>query len=103
MRGRIRFRFLLQLLCLLAPEAHAKTAHELVSQLQTAYFRITSVEASFSQTYRSKRFGEKKASGKVVFVKPGKMRWDYDSPKGKVMVSDGSKVVLYDPEDQQAI
>ena len=34
--------------------------------------------------------------------KPGRMRWDYEKPEKKLMVSDGSTLWVYEPEDEQA-
>src|SRR5262249_33458770 len=75
----------------------------LIQKLQTTYDKINTVQAHFEQTYRPKRFQEKKTSGAVTLVKPGKMRWDYIRPKGRVFVSDGEQITLYDPEDRQAM
>jgi outer membrane lipoprotein carrier protein len=35
--------------------------------------------------------------------KPGKMRWDYKSPEPKVFVSDGRRIYLHVPADNQVI
>jgi outer membrane lipoprotein carrier protein len=40
----------------------------------------------------------KTESGKLSLRKPGRMRWQYDSPKGKLFLSDGKQVYLYSPE-----
>ena len=34
--------------------------------------------------------------------KPGRMRWDYDQPKGKLFVSDGKSLWLYTPSENRA-
>ena len=36
-------------------------------------------------------------AGELSLRKPGRMRWQYDSPKGKLFVSDGKQVYLYTP------
>ena len=41
-------------------------------------------------------------SGTLALRKPGKMRWDYDLPKGKLFVSDGKFLWLYTPDDNKA-
>ena len=35
-----------------------------------------------------------------MFKKPGMMRWDYDQPNGKVIVSNGKKLLVYEPGDE---
>jgi outer membrane lipoprotein carrier protein len=41
-------------------------------------------------------------SGVLYLRKPGRMRWEYSSPAGKVFISDGKEVVLYSPDDKRA-
>jgi outer membrane lipoprotein carrier protein len=41
--------------------------------------------------------------GFVQVKKPGKMRWDYKAPEPKVFVSDGRRIYLHVPADNQVI
>jgi outer membrane lipoprotein carrier protein len=41
-------------------------------------------------------------SGTLWLKKPGKMRWEYRSPKEKLFVSNGKDAWFYVPEDRQA-
>jgi outer membrane lipoprotein carrier protein len=92
------------LLFLLAGVARAESDPDaVVNRLQKSYDSIRTIEATFDQTYRSLRFDPKQSGGTVVISKPGKMRWDYLNPKGRVMVSDGKRFTLYDPDDRQAL
>ena len=66
--------------------------------VQAFYEQTRDVSAGFYQTYVNKLYQRTdRSSGHVVFKKPGKMRWDYDKPNGKVIVSDGSKLLVYEP------
>jgi outer membrane lipoprotein carrier protein len=79
------------------------TAADVSAQVQKAYVSITSFEADFDQQYVMKAFGQTKTSkGHVLFVKPGKMRWDYTEPKNNVVVSDGTTLWSYVASDKQA-
>lgn len=80
-----------------------KTVKSLIHELQQTYDSIHTIRANFEQTYRSIRFDPKTSEGKVILAKPGKMRWEYKKPKGRVLVADGTKITLYDPEDGQAL
>src|SRR6202011_4143087 len=40
--------------------------------------------------------------GTLMLRKPGRMRWDYSQPKGKLFVSDGKNLWLYTPADNRA-
>ena len=79
------------------------TASDVTAQVQKAYVSINAYDADFEQQYDMKAFGQKKTSkGHVLFVKPGKMRWDYTEPKDNVVVSDGTTLYSYVAADKQA-
>jgi outer membrane lipoprotein carrier protein len=40
----------------------------------------------------------KSESGELTLRKPGRMRWDYTAPAGKLFLSDGKDVYLYTPD-----
>ena len=42
-----------------------------------------------------------KASGTFAFQRPGKFRWVYDKPHKQVLVGDGSKLWIHDPDLNQ--
>ncbi|HZZ92754.1 MAG TPA: outer membrane lipoprotein chaperone LolA [Usitatibacter sp.] len=42
-----------------------------------------------------------RGSGSFVFARPGKFRWTYDKPHPQLLVGDGTKLWIYDPELQQ--
>jgi outer membrane lipoprotein carrier protein len=42
-----------------------------------------------------------KASGTFAFARPGKFRWTYDKPHKQVLVGDGSKLWIHDPDLNQ--
>ena len=39
-------------------------------------------------------------TGRVVFAKPGKMRWTYEAPEASVVVSNGTTLWIHDVEGQ---
>ncbi len=94
--------WILAIIAISAP-AFALDAADLVNRLQKSYESVRTVGADFTQEYRSRRFDPRGATGRVVIQKPGRMRWDYAEPKGKVLVMDGEKITLYDPSDRQAL
>jgi outer membrane lipoprotein carrier protein len=42
-----------------------------------------------------------RASGTFAFSRPGKFRWTYDKPNKQVLVGDGSKLWIHDPDLNQ--
>jgi outer membrane lipoprotein carrier protein len=64
------------------------------------YNHLHSLEAEFTETFRGEG-SERVESGTLWLKKPRKMRWDYRSPREKVLVSDGRIVWFYVPAERQ--
>lgn len=60
------------------------------------------LEANFQQTLRT-RDGEvlQQTKGRFYLNRPGKFRWNYQSPYEQIIVSDGERIWIYDVELQQ--
>lgn len=59
-------------------------------------------EADFTQTVTDKRGRvTQEASGRMAFARPGKFRWDYQTPYEQIIVGDGTKLWLYDADLDQ--
>ncbi len=69
--------------------------------VQAFYNQTKGVQTSFYQTYFNKLYDRyDRSRGTVTFSKPGKMRWDYARPNGKVIASDGSALTVFTPGDE---
>src|SRR5690242_10909353 len=42
-----------------------------------------------------------RSSGRFAFARPGKFRWAYEKPRQQLLVADGTKLWIYDPDLQQ--
>jgi outer membrane lipoprotein carrier protein len=81
----------------------AQRASDLAAKVQAAYEQTRDLAARFSQTYTYAGFGRKQvSSGKLEVKKPGMMRWDYEAPAKKVIAVRGTRLVQYEPEENQA-
>ena len=81
-----------------APAPAPSDADLVAAAVQAFYDQAKDLSASFFQTYVNKVYQRTdRSKGRVVFKKPGKMRWDYDQPNGKVITSNGEKVLVYEP------
>jgi len=60
------------------------------------------LQANFQQTLRT-HDGEvlQQTEGKFYLNRPGKFRWNYQSPYEQIIVSDGDRIWIYDVELQQ--
>lgn len=64
-----------------------------LAQAQTYLQNLTSAQGDFVETGA----GGQRRSGKFYLQRPGKMRFEYTTPAGLLVVSDGSNVKRYDP------
>lgn len=67
--------------------------------LEARYHDARTLEAIFLERYSDSREGVQSESGKVYFSRPGRMRWEYESPEEKLFISDGKTVWFYVPSD----
>ena len=60
--------------------------------------------AQFFQTSTLKAMQIKEtASGRLFVKRPGMMRWEYESPERQVIITDGKKLWIYRPDDNQVM
>lgn len=79
----------------------ASTLPEITRQVDQHYNRLHSLSVQFVETYQG--MGMKRAeSGVLLLEKPGRMRWNYTDPAGKLFVIDEKYGYSYTPGDAQA-
>jgi outer membrane lipoprotein carrier protein len=77
-----------------APPAPAPDAHTLAQRVDHHYNALHSLKAGFTESYNG--LGVKRSeSGTLLLQKPGKARWDYSSPAGKLFLLDGKYAWFY--------
>jgi len=79
-----------------------KTVPEIVHAVETRYSNAKTLQAKFYERYRASGQPSQSESGTVYFSKPGRMRWEYESPSTKLFLVDGVNVWLYVPADRTA-
>ncbi len=85
------------------PAAGGPGAQALVRKVQAFYERTRDLTADFQQTYTYAGFGRRQVSSGVLQVKkPGMMKWEYQKPSPKVVAVKGSRLVQYEPQENQA-
>ena len=70
--------------------------------LQARYQHARTLRANFFERYSDGNGGSSSESGTVYFSRPGRMRWEYESPEEKLFIVDGSNVWFYVPADHTA-
>ena len=94
--------FLALLLTLLPAFAANSTpdVHAIAQAVDNHYNRLRTLQAEFTESYRGAGI-ERSESGSLWLKKPGKMRWEYRSPKEKLFLSDGKEAWFYVPGERQ--
>jgi outer membrane lipoprotein carrier protein len=89
-----------------ADPAVSACATRTVAALQARYEKVKDLSADFVQESRSVALGGPgllaRSHGRVVFAKPGRMRWTYDGPAESLVVSDGEWMWIFDPAAGEA-
>lgn len=87
-----------------AAAAQGPSAAEIASQVQQRYDSVRDFSADFTHEAESGVLRKKLVeSGSVMVKKPGKMRWAYKAPEEKLFVSDGVRMYMHTPADNQVI
>ncbi|HMG01804.1 MAG TPA: outer membrane lipoprotein carrier protein LolA [Edaphobacter sp.] len=81
--------------------AQAQNADALLRRVDEHYNRLISLQARYTEHYMGMGL-DRTESGTLLLKKPGRMRWSYDQPEGKVFVLDGKFAWFYTPGDAQA-
>src|SRR5215475_2047911 len=92
--------FLGLLLASLACAEGPSDVHTIANAVDTHYNHLQSLQSEFSEIYRGNG-AERVESGTLWLKKPGKMRWEYRSPREKLFLSDGKDAWFYVPGDRQ--
>lgn len=79
----------------------APNIHELAQRIDNRYDHLHTLQADFTETYTGSGM-DRRESGTLWLKKPGKMFWEYRSPREKLFVSDGKTAWFYVPDDHQA-
>jgi outer membrane lipoprotein carrier protein len=92
---------LILLLVVASGPTRAADVKSIAASVDAHYNHLRSLQAEFTEVYRGSGM-ERTESGTLWLKKPGKMRWEYRSPREKLFVSDGKDAWFYVPEDRQA-
>ena len=90
-----------------APAAQGKGAGDPAVAARAITARLNAVRAltaRFTQTLESSALpGPQIEEGTLTLQRPGRMRWEYRRPAGKLAVADGTRSWLYLPDDRQVL
>lgn len=96
-----RFGLAVCFVSLVALAAWADDVKSVAAAVDAHYNHLRTLQTEFTEVYRGAGM-ERTEAGTLWLKKPGKMRWEYRSPREKLFVSDGKDAWFYVPEDRQA-
>jgi outer membrane lipoprotein carrier protein len=73
-----------------------------LSGLEERYRKAGTLQATFMERYSENGVQVKLESGTAYFLRPGKMRWEYEQPEKSLFLVDGKYVWFYAPADHTA-
>jgi outer membrane lipoprotein carrier protein len=89
------------LLLTLPTAAQIPTAASLAKIVDAHYNHLQALQAHYTERYQGMGL-DRSETGTLTLKKPGRMRWVYDSPAGKLFLLDGHSAITYTPGDAQA-
>jgi outer membrane lipoprotein carrier protein len=76
---------------------------EIMNRIEQRYSG-SGMEATFHQTSTLKSMDiTDTARGRLAIKRPGKMRWEYETPERQYIITDGERLWVYRPEDEQVL
>jgi outer membrane lipoprotein carrier protein len=92
------------LLCLYSLPASGQASlpgvHEIAARVDRHYNELHSLKAGFTEHYAGLGI-DRTESGTLLLLKPGRMKWDYSQPAGKLFLLDGKYAWFYAKGDPQ--
>jgi outer membrane lipoprotein carrier protein len=76
------------------------SAQELAQRVDRHYNQLRSLKAGFTESYEGMGM-RRTESGTLLLKKPGRMKWEYSEPAGKLFLLDGRYAWFYSRGDSQ--
>jgi len=73
-----------------------------LKEIEGRYNSVRTLEMDFGLTYIAPNKARRTESGRLFLRKPGRMRWQYVKPDGKLYISDGTDYWYYSPISRRA-
>ena len=99
--SRLSWGYSLLLTFAIAVSVDAQTPDAILHTVDAHYNHLTSLRTRYVEHYTGMGLNRSE-SGTLTLKKPGRMRWAYDTPSGKVFILDGKFAWFYTPGDPQA-
>jgi len=81
--------------------AQAPSSDAIIRKVDDHYNHLSSLRTDYTEHYAGIGL-DRTETGTLLLKKPGRMRWNYTAPAGKVFILDGNYGWFYTPGDNQA-
>ncbi len=95
-------RFLFLILAAIPAFAADGVLDHLLNSVESRYNSAKTLQVTFQETFSGPGGRRQTESGELFLRKPGRMRWQYTTPAGKLFLSDGKQVYFYNPATNRA-
>jgi len=92
--------FVVLLAVSISTAAQTPDVHAVAQAVDRHYDHLRTLQADFTEIYRGAGM-DRTESGTLWLKKPGKMRWEYRSPREKLFLCDGAEAWFYVPGERQ--
>ena len=75
---------------------------KLLKEVESRYNRAVTLQLTFQEIYTFQGRPRTPERGELLLRKPGRMRWQYTKPIGKLLVSDGKDIFYYNAQTNRA-
>jgi len=89
-------------LCIAFASTAADTSPLLLRLFESRYARARTLQVKFMEQHTENGRFVRSEAGVAYFLRPGKMRWDYEVPEKNTFLVDGKYVWFYSPADRTA-
>lgn len=100
-RSMIVFCLFLVLAATFAPPLQAQSVGKVVDGVERRYNALSALKMGFEQSMEYAGRKRNLEAGTLYLLRPGKMRWEYSDPAGKIAISDGKIFRQYNPNSNQ--
>jgi len=101
---RVKLVALVSCLCAFFLQPAFASAGSGTQALQRFFTDVKTLKADFIQTVQSEDFRKSEtSSGKLMMLRPGHFRWDYEKPYLQKIIADGQKLWIFDIDLDQVI
>ena len=74
---------------------------KILAGVEDRYNRTQTLQVAFSESFTMQN-RKRTQRGELYLRKPGRMRWEYTSPSGQLVIADGKYIYSYFPSEQRA-